>query len=78
VEREKAKDPIRIFADLLARTGILSQEELEKMDAEVKQVSEEAADFAENSPGARGRRALHEIYAEENVNGRLYFDMRNR
>jgi pyruvate dehydrogenase E1 component alpha subunit len=78
VEREKAKDPIRIFADLLSRTGILSQEELEKMDAEVKQISEEAADFAENSPEPAVDELYTEIYAEENVNGRLYFDMRNR
>ncbi|HEX8213326.1 MAG TPA: pyruvate dehydrogenase (acetyl-transferring) E1 component subunit alpha [Longimicrobium sp.] len=78
VEREKAKDPIRIFADLLSRTGILSQEELEKMDAEVKQISEEAADFAEKSPEPAVDELYTEIYAEENVNGRLYFDMRNR
>ena len=78
VEREKAKDPIRIFADLLARTGILSQDELEKMDAEVKQISEESADFADNSPEPAVSELYTEIYAEENVNGRLYFDMRNR
>jgi pyruvate dehydrogenase E1 component alpha subunit len=78
VEREKAKDPIRIFADLLARTGILSQEELEKMDAEVKQISEEAADFADNSPEPAVDQLYTDIYAEEDVNGRLYFDMRER
>jgi pyruvate dehydrogenase E1 component alpha subunit len=78
VEREKAKDPIRIFADLLARTGILSQDELEKMDAEVKQLSEEAADFADNSPEPAVDQLYTDIYAEEDVNGRLYFDMRER
>ncbi|HEY0094100.1 MAG TPA: pyruvate dehydrogenase (acetyl-transferring) E1 component subunit alpha [Archangium sp.] len=78
VEREKAKDPIRIFADFLSRTGILSQEELEKMDAEVKQISEEAADFADKSPEPGVEELYTEIYAEENVNGRLYFDMRER
>jgi len=77
VEREKLKDPIRIFADLLARQGILSQEELEEMDAEVKRVSEEAAEFAENSPEPAVSELYTEIYAEEDVNGRLYFDMRN-
>ncbi|HEX8829653.1 MAG TPA: pyruvate dehydrogenase (acetyl-transferring) E1 component subunit alpha [Longimicrobium sp.] len=78
VEREKAKDPIRIFADLLARTGILSQEELEKMDAEVKQISEESADFADKSPEPAVDELYTDIYAQEDVNGRLYFDMRNR
>jgi pyruvate dehydrogenase E1 component alpha subunit len=78
VEREKAKDPIRIFADLLARTGILSQEELEKMDAEVKQISEESADFADKSPEPAVDELYTDIYAQEDVNGRLYFDMRKR
>jgi len=78
VEKEKGNDPIRIFADLLARTNILSQEELEKMDEEVKRISEEAADFADKSPEPGVAELYTEIYAEENVNGRLYFDMRNR
>jgi pyruvate dehydrogenase E1 component alpha subunit len=78
VEAEKLKDPIRIFADLLARTGILSQEQLEEMDAEVKRLSEEAADFADKSPEPDTNELYTEIYAEENVNGRLYFDMRER
>ena len=78
VEREKTKDPIRIYADLLARTGVLSQEELEKMDDEVKQVSEEAAEFAERSPEPAVEELYRDVYAEENVNGRLYFDMRDR
>jgi pyruvate dehydrogenase E1 component alpha subunit len=78
VEREKGNDPIRIFADLLARQNILSQEELEKMDEEVKRVSDEAADFAEKSPEPGVDQLYTEIYAQEDVNGRLYFDMRNR
>jgi pyruvate dehydrogenase E1 component alpha subunit len=76
VEAEKQKDPIRIYADLLARTGILSQEELEKMDAEVKKISEEAADFADKSPEPDAGELYTEIYAQEDVNGRLYFDGR--
>jgi pyruvate dehydrogenase E1 component alpha subunit len=78
VEAEKLKDPIRIYADLLARTGVLSQEELEGMDAEVKKLSEEAAEFAENSPEPAVDELYTEIYASEDVAGRLYFDMRGR
>ena len=78
VEREKQKDPIRIFADLLARENILSQEELEKMDEEVKRVSEEAADFADRSPEPELDQLYTDIYSTEDVAGRLYFDMRNR
>jgi pyruvate dehydrogenase E1 component alpha subunit len=78
VEREKAKDPIRIFADLLARTGILSQEELEAMDAEVKKIAEDAAEYADQAPEPALEELYTEVYADENVNGRLYFDMRDR
>ncbi|HEX7243850.1 MAG TPA: pyruvate dehydrogenase (acetyl-transferring) E1 component subunit alpha [Longimicrobiaceae bacterium] len=76
VEREKLKDPIRIFADLLAKEGVLSQEELEGMDAEVKRISDEAADFADKSPEPAAEELYTEVYAEEDVNGRLYFDGR--
>ncbi|HYJ79747.1 MAG TPA: pyruvate dehydrogenase (acetyl-transferring) E1 component subunit alpha [Longimicrobiaceae bacterium] len=78
VEREKLKDPIRIYADLLARVGILSQHELEEMDAEVKRISEEAAVFAEQSPEPEVAELYTDVYADESVNGRLYFDMRER
>jgi pyruvate dehydrogenase E1 component alpha subunit len=78
VEREKLKDPIRIFADLLARLDILSQEALEEMDAEVKRVSDESAEFAENSPEPALENLYRDVYAEEDVAGRLYFDMRGR
>jgi pyruvate dehydrogenase E1 component alpha subunit len=78
VEKEKTNDPIRIFADLLARREILSQQELEEMDEEVKRVSEEAADFAEKSPEPEAPELYTEIYSTEDVAGRLYFDMRSR
>ncbi|HEX6748204.1 MAG TPA: pyruvate dehydrogenase (acetyl-transferring) E1 component subunit alpha [Longimicrobium sp.] len=78
VEKEKANDPITIFGELLARNEILSQKELEEMDAEAKRVSEEAAEFADKSPEPGVDQVYTDIYAEEDVNGRLYFDMRNR
>ncbi len=78
VEREKQKDPIRIYADLLAREGILSQEELEKMDEEVKRISDEAADFADNSPEPPLSELYTDIYADEDVAGRMYFDGREK
>jgi TPP-dependent pyruvate/acetoin dehydrogenase alpha subunit len=48
------------------------------MDAEVKKISEDSADFADKSPEPGVDQLYTEIYAEENVNGRLYFDMRER
>ncbi|HET7461283.1 MAG TPA: pyruvate dehydrogenase (acetyl-transferring) E1 component subunit alpha [Longimicrobium sp.] len=76
VEKERANDPITLFADLLARNDVLSQKELEEMDAEVKKISQESADFAENSPEPTLDHVYTDIYATEDVNGRLYFDMR--
>jgi TPP-dependent pyruvate/acetoin dehydrogenase alpha subunit len=78
VEREKQKDPIRIYADLLARENILSQEELEKQDEEVKRLSDEAAEFADKSPEPSLDELYTDIYADEDVEGRLYFDGRSR
>jgi pyruvate dehydrogenase E1 component alpha subunit len=76
VEKERANDPITLFADLLARNDILSQKELEEMDAEVKRISEEAAEFAESSPEPSLDHVYTDIYSTEDVNGRMYFDMR--
>ncbi len=78
VEKEKLNDPIRIYADLLARAGILSQEELEAMDAEVKRLAEESVEFADRSPEPQADRLYEDVYANQDVNGRLYFDMRDR
>ncbi len=76
VEEEKLNDPIRIYANLLADLGVLSQEELEKMDAEVKQISAEAIEFADNSPEPESAELYRDVYADEDVAGRLYFDGR--
>ncbi len=78
VEKEKANDPISIFAALLARNDILSQQELEEMDAAVKHISEQSAEFAESSPEPELEHVYTDIYSTEDVNGRLYFDMRDR
>jgi pyruvate dehydrogenase E1 component alpha subunit len=76
VEEEKLNDPIRIYANLLADLDVLSQDELEQIDAEVKKISEEAAEFAENSPEPEAEELYRDVYANENVAGRLYFDGR--
>jgi pyruvate dehydrogenase E1 component alpha subunit len=76
VEKEKANDPITIYAQLLFRTGMLTQEEMEEMDAEVKRISEASAEFAEKSPEPGADQMYTDIYSTEDVAGRLYFDMR--
>jgi pyruvate dehydrogenase E1 component alpha subunit len=76
VEEEKVNDPIRIYANLLADLKVLSQEALEQIDAEVKRISEEAAEFAENSPEPEPEELYRDVYSNEDVAGRLYLDGR--
>ena len=77
VEEEKLNDPIRIYANLLADLEVLSQAELEEIDAEVKQISSDAADFAEKSPEPEAAELYRDVYANEDLAGRLYFDGRS-
>jgi pyruvate dehydrogenase E1 component alpha subunit len=76
VDEEKLNDPIRIYANRLATLGVLSQEELERMDEEVKKISADAAEFADNSPEPEPTELYRDVYADESVAGRLYFDGR--
>ena len=76
VEKEKLNDPIRIYANLLADLNVLSQEELEQMDDEVKRVSDESAEFSDTSPEPALDQVYTDVYADEDVHGRLYFDGR--
>jgi pyruvate dehydrogenase E1 component alpha subunit len=76
VEEAKLNDPIRIYANFLAEQNILSQQELEEMDAEVKQIAEKSADAAEAAPEPALEELYTDIYADEDVAGRLYFDGR--
>jgi pyruvate dehydrogenase E1 component alpha subunit len=78
VETEKKKDPIRLYADILSEAGVLSQEQLEEMDDEVKEISQKAYDEAEKAPDPELASLYQDVYAEEDVNGRLYFDGRPR
>jgi TPP-dependent pyruvate/acetoin dehydrogenase alpha subunit len=44
----------------------------------MKQISEESAEFADNSPEPDVSGLYEDVYAEPDVNGRLYLDMRER
>ncbi|HET8655305.1 MAG TPA: pyruvate dehydrogenase (acetyl-transferring) E1 component subunit alpha [Longimicrobiaceae bacterium] len=76
VEEEKLNDPIRIYANTLADTNVLSQQQLEAMDEEVKKVAEQAAEFAESSPDPAPEQLYQNVYVDEDVQGQLYLDGR--
>jgi pyruvate dehydrogenase E1 component alpha subunit len=71
-------DPIRLLADRLQEAGHLDQQTLEAMDAEARERSQKAFDFAEASPLPDPDTLYRDVYAEINEHGRLFFDNRDR
>jgi len=69
-------DPIVILKNHLFEGGHLDQAGLEAMDVEAREIAQEAADFADESP-LPGPEALYaNVWAEINEHGRLNFDGR--
>ncbi|MFC1660496.1 pyruvate dehydrogenase (acetyl-transferring) E1 component subunit alpha [Gemmatimonadota bacterium] len=79
VEEKKVEDdPITVLRDRLFGAGLLSQDDLEAMDEEVKAEVATAAEFAENAPAPDPSELYNHVYAEINEHGRLFFDGRDR
>ncbi|HSJ29955.1 MAG TPA: pyruvate dehydrogenase (acetyl-transferring) E1 component subunit alpha [Longimicrobiales bacterium] len=76
VEEHKELDPIRRFIDQLKEASLLTEEELQAIDARVHTEVDDAAEFAENSPEPTEEELYRHVYAQEDVAGRLYFDGR--
>jgi len=78
VEEAKKKDPIRIFIDLLKEHDLLTDEELNEMDAKVQAEVEDAAEFADRSPEPPPEELYEDVYAEMPERGWLFFDRKDR
>ena len=50
VEEWRQRDPIHVFADRVKDEGVLSEEEIEELDAEAMKTVDEAVRFADESP----------------------------
>ena len=74
VEEAKQTDPIKRFIDQLQEADLLTDDELEAMDQEVRAEVEDAAEFAENSPEPGDEEMYANVYADMDVNGRLFFE----
>ncbi len=72
----EAQDPIKILRDRLMDAGLLTQEELEELDAGARALCDEAAEFAEASPLPDPSTLYDHVYAEINQHGRLFLDGR--
>ena len=60
--REK-RDPIDHFGKKLIERGVVNEDDLKQMDAEVKKVVVEAAEFATESPEPGVEELYTDIYA---------------
>ena len=78
VEEAKKKDPIRIFIDLLREHGMLTDDELNEMDAKVQAEVDDAAEFADKSPEPPLEELYEDVYAQIPEHGRLFFDRKDR
>jgi pyruvate dehydrogenase E1 component alpha subunit len=78
VSEAKKTDPIKRFIDQLTEADLLTEDELEAMDEEVQAEVDDAAEFADNSPEPGDEELYTDVYADTQVNGRLFFDRRNR
>jgi pyruvate dehydrogenase E1 component alpha subunit len=78
VAEAKKTDPIKRFIDQLTEADLLTEDELEAMDEEVQAEVDDAAEFADSSPEPDDEELYTDVYADENVHGRLFFDRRDR
>ena len=69
------RDPIRILRTKMEAAGILTEEKLQEIDAEVRAVCDAAAEFADASPFPDPSTLYDNVYAEMNEHGRLFFDI---
>ena len=63
VEEQKLKDPIRRYFDVLEGQGLLDPAGLQKMDAEVRAVVDQAVEFADGSPEPPPEALFEDVYA---------------
>jgi pyruvate dehydrogenase E1 component alpha subunit len=78
VEEAKETDPIKRFIDQLQDADLLTSAEVEAMDDEVQAEVDDAAEFADNSPEPPDEELYTDVYADEAVHGRLFFDRKDR
>ena len=75
-DKTENADPIRVLADQMMEAGLLSEEDLEAMDVEARDIVRKAEEFAEEAPEPDLKPQYDFVYSEINPNGRLFFDGR--
>ncbi|CAN5660990.1 pyruvate dehydrogenase (acetyl-transferring) E1 component subunit alpha [soil metagenome] len=75
--RVKEQDPIAILRNRLFEADLMTEEELDAMDDQVRKEVDDAADFADEAPLPDPAELYSHVYAEINEHGRLFFDGRD-
>jgi 2-oxoisovalerate dehydrogenase E1 component alpha subunit len=65
VEAMKARDPVPAFAESLIEQKVLTQKDLDKLEAEIKEQVEDAVQHAEAAPYPEVSEASYPVYVED-------------
>lgn len=65
VESMKARDPLPAFAESLIKQKVLTQKDLDKLEAEIKEQVEDAVQYAEAAPYPEVSEASYPVYVED-------------
>ena len=77
-DRTENADPIKLLRDRMFSAGLLSREELDGIDEEVRSIVDAAVEFAEAAPEPDVDTLYQNVYSEINPHGRLFFDGRGK
>jgi pyruvate dehydrogenase E1 component subunit alpha len=64
VEEFRRRDPIKVLADRMRKTGELDDAQWEKLEADIKAIVEDAFQFAEESPDPDPDDLYKDVYAD--------------
>lgn len=64
-EQRQSEDPIKRFVDVLKKHDLLTDEDVDEIDAEAREAVAQAVEFAENSPPPEPSELYTDVYSDE-------------
>jgi pyruvate dehydrogenase E1 component alpha subunit len=77
-DRTENADPITLLRDRMFAADLLTNEELEAIDREMRTIVDVSVEFAEAAPEPEVDSLYQSVYSEINPHGRLFFDGRGK
>jgi pyruvate dehydrogenase E1 component alpha subunit len=68
IERYQERDPIKLFKQTLEESDLLNEEDVAKIEAEIREQVEHAVRFAEESPLPDPKQLITDVYANPSGN----------